>query len=150
MSLSLRKSSFVYRMTAKAWGFFDINPSPSLCGFFWQMVLSPFIFMIGAIMSISAVLGLLWVLFYAVGGLFMMMFESFLPDSWFLLKGEFNWRFIVSSLIVWLSLATGGGLWFYSKHRREVKIEEGTYKPSVTIEFIKAKKRKICPFIDFK
>jgi len=150
MSLSLSKSSFLYRMTAKAWGFFDIDPSPSLCVFFWQMVLAPFMIMVGTIIVCGAVLGLLWVLTYAVGGVAMQMLHSFLPDSWLLPKGEFNWRYIVASLLIWFTLIGGVSLRIYSNYRREVKIEEGTYKPSVTIEFIKAKKRKICPFIEFK
>lgn len=150
MSLSLSKSSFVYRMTEKAWGFFDVEPSPSLCVFFWQMVLAPFMILIGTLIALAAVCGLVWVLTYAVGGVFMQMFHSFLPDSWILPKGEFNWRYIVASLLIWFTLIGGAMLRIYTNYRREVKIEEGTYKPSVTVEFIKAKKRKICPFIDFK
>lgn len=150
MSLSLSKNSFVYRMTAKAWGFFDIDPSPSLCVFFWQMVLAPFMILVGTLIVIGVCIGLLWFLTYAVGGFVMTLFHSFLPDSWILPKGEFNWRYIVASLLIWFTLIGGVSLRVYSNYRREVKIEEGTYKPSVTIEFIKAKKRKICPFIDFK
>lgn len=150
MSLSLSRTSLLYRMTAKAWGFFDIDPSPSLCVFFWQMVLAPFMIIIGAGVVLFIIIGLTWFFSYAVGGLVMTLFHSFLPDSWILPKGDFNWRFIVASLLIWFTLIGGVSLRIYSNYRREVKIEEGTYKPSVTVEFIKAKKRKICPFIDFK
>lgn len=150
MSLSLSTNSFVYRMTAKAWGFFGIDPSPSLCVFFWQMVLAPFMIVAGVLLFSVICLVFFWVLIYAPGGILMDIFRSYLPDSWILPKGDFNWRFIVVSLLVWFTVIGGAGLWVYRVHRRDIKIEQGTYKPSVTIEYIKAKKRKICPFIEFK
>jgi hypothetical protein len=137
-------------MTDKAWGFFNVSPSQSLCVFFWQMVLAPVILLIATIFIVAAVAALVFMFGYGIGGLVLTILHHFLPDSWFLAKGEFNWRFIVASLLIWFTLIGGIALRIYSKYRREVKIEEGTYKPSVTIEYIKAKKRKICPFIEFK
>jgi hypothetical protein len=135
-------------MTEKAWDFFDIDPSPSLCVFFWQMVLAPFMILAGITIAITICIGFLFVLTYASGGVAMQMLHHFLPDSWFV--SGFNWRYIVASLIIWFSVIGVIALRLYTNYRRDTQIEEGTYKPSVTLEFIKAKKRKICPFIEFK
>lgn len=150
MNLSLSKSSLLYRMTAKAWGVFDVEPSASLCAFFWQMVLAPVILLIQIMMICAGVAALVWLFGYGVGGFALTIFHHFLPDSWYLPKGEFNWRFIVASLTIWFSIIGLVAWRVWANYRRETQIEEGTYKPSVTVEFIKAKKRKICPFIDFK
>lgn len=137
------KSSWHYRMIDWCWNHVGKSPANTLCGYFWQMVLSPFvvIWFYGVIL-VLIFLALSWA-FYFSGAVACNILNWFhvLPNSFAIEPMTFNWRHVVASLLISSSIAS---YYFYKF------THEKTKTPNVVFEFIKAKKRKICPFIEFK
>lgn len=155
--LNIKKSSWHYRMVDAVWAdFFNKNISNSLCGYFWQVVFAPIV-TIGMIAVILAVIGVLGAgVFYVVGAVIGNILAQFglLPSSFLLEKGVFKWEHVYASIVVDLLIAA----FFYSKYKyrlyKERKRAERSQsnepeKVNLVVEFVKAKKRKVCPVLNF-
>ncbi len=143
--MEISRKSWHYRMTAWCWDHFGKTPSNSLCGYFWQMVSSPFVVigMYAAILVVVLVM-LSWSLY--LSGAYLCNFLHWihvLPDSFDMVPGVINWRHFVVSLLITAGIVAKV---VYSVYKQENPNKE----PNVVFEFIKAKKRKICPLIEFK
>lgn len=158
--MKISTKSWHYKMNSYILGLVNLEPSNSLCLYFWQTVLLPFVAVavavLAAIAAVVVVQALGFFFFYAVGGLLskFLVYLNILPETFALIKDVFNWRFIMVSVIFELSIAA---LWYGKikyKQYRENKDEENYRnniepKPVLLFEYIKAKKRKICPLIKF-
>lgn len=156
--MKISTNTWHYKMNEYVYDMLNKNISNSLCGYFWQTVFAPIIVFIFTVLGLLAIIILSWGAFYLVGALFsqLLVWINVLPESFTLLKNVFNWRFIPMSILFDV-LVVGV---FYSKHKyssyKERKIEEAKEKgiqidskPLLVVEYIKAKKRKICPLIEF-
>ncbi|SOK59305.1 Phage protein [Yersinia phage fHe-Yen9-03] len=156
--MKISTNSWHYKMNEYVYDMLNKNISNSLCGYFWQTVFAPIITLTIVLLGLVVISILSWGAFYLVGALFsnFLVWINVLPESFQLLKKVFNWRFIPMSILFDV-LVVGV---FYSKHKyssyKERKIEEAKEKgiqidskPLLVVEYIKAKKRKICPLIEF-
>lgn len=141
--MEISRQSKHYRFTSWVWGHFGKSPAKSLCGYFWQMVFAPFALI--AFWGIIAFVVLLFVLFclYLSGAMLsdVLHWIGILPDS-FAANGSFNWRHMVISITLTTSV-------FGYLYRQEWKSTHEV-KDNVVIAYVKAKKRKICPIIEYK
>lgn len=142
--MEISRKSWHYRMTAWCCNHYGKTPSNSLCGYFWQMVFSPFVVILMYVTILVVALTMLWGLYFS-GAMVCNVLHWFnvLPDSFDMVPGVFNWRHLVASLLITICLI---GHILHNIH----KDRNPTKKSNVVFEFIKAKKRKICPLIEFK
>lgn len=155
--LNIKKSSWHYRMVDAVWAdFFNKNISNSLCGYFWQVVFAPIvtIVMAAVILAVIAILGS--GVFYVVGAVIGNLLAHFglLPSSFLLEKGVFKWEHVYASIGIDILIAA----FFYSRYkyrqykerkRAERSLSDEPEKVNLVVEFVKAKKRKVCPVLNF-
>ncbi|QXO12748.1 hypothetical protein pEaSNUABM49_00535 [Erwinia phage pEa_SNUABM_49] len=156
--MNISTNSWHYKMNEFVYEFLNKNVATSLCGYFWQTVFAPIITLTLAIVGLIVISILSWGALYLVGALFsnFLVWINVLPEAFQLVKNVFNWRFIPMSILFdVLVIAVFYGKYKYSSYK-ERKIEEAKEKgapidskPLLVIEYIKAKKRKICPLINF-
>lgn len=144
MEISISRKSWHYRMTAWCWDHLGKEPSKSLCGYFWQMLFAPVVVL--GFYGILLFVALIFISFaFYISGAFICDFLHWinvLPASFDVIPGQFNWRHSLVSVLFNASLIS----FFAYKH---FKKESGS-GDNVVFAFIKAKKRKICPLIEFK
>lgn len=140
MEIIISRSSWHYRMTQWSWSHFGKEPSSSLCGYFWQTVFSPVIVLCFYVVLLIAVSALALFAFYLCGAFLcnFLHWINILPATFDIVPGEFNWRHLVISVVIDAVIFV---LMYYKNHKNH---------DSVFIEYIKAKKNKICPFIVYK
>lgn len=144
--MKISKNSWHYKMvTDKSYGIYSGNVSNSLCIYFWQVVSR---FFIAGLVAVVCSL-ILWCMIVApllnlvlgfttgvwwLGGTMINVFTFFGGIMWFAFLG------ISFTEIVWPKL----------KAKYFVKASERQPKPSLIGSYIKAKKDKICPVIEFE
>lgn len=108
------------------------------------MVFSPIVAVVAFSAIVAAVLLFLFWGFYLSGALAcdFLNWIHVLPSSFDVVPGVFNWRHLVASLLINGSLI---GYMVYNHFKETTGAEDG-----VILSFIKAKKRKICPLIEYK
>lgn len=136
--------------------FFNKNISNSLCGYFWQVVFAPIVTigMIGVVLAVAGIFlaGALYIVGDVVGGILAQF--GILPASFLSEKGVFKWEHVYASIVFDLIFA---GILFgrykYYKYKERKRFERSTstepVKVNLVVEFIKAKKRKVCPVLNF-
>jgi len=151
--MNISRKSWHYRLADFTMDFFSRSPSDSLCIYFWQVVLSPFILIGAAAIILIAIFVLSVALLYGIGCITndLLVWAHVLPESFKQLPGVFNYRAVISSLLIELILV----LYFLRseiKNRLGIKerTEDEEKEQNFVVAFIKAKKQKICPFITFK
>ena len=146
MKVTISRSSWHYRMTDWVWGIFDKDPGQSLCVYFWQALLAPVIFLGLAVLCIMAVVCMsLWIFYFSGAALcdFLVLIHV-LPKSFDMVPNTFNWLHVLVSVLIHGSIF---GHIFY-KHTRPEK--DKPKEDNFVVAFVKAKKRKICPIIEYK
>ncbi len=154
--MKISKNSWHYKMLKQgAFGCFNhYKPSNSLCLYFWQVA-----FQIGALFLWLPLMGFLFVSVFAVGPLL-------LVATWFLagelltsheammqILPEMLAPLIAAGVIGLILYAAAivafscAGLSILSKKIRANQVVDS--KPSLVIEYVKAKKQKICPILEF-
>lgn len=131
--MKISTSSLHYRITNFFWGFrfWDwkepIMPR-SLCLYFWTMVFSPLIPVISlAVVSLAG--SLIYMIVVGIG----------IMGVWDLYHSEdVGFIFIGFQLLIWALSAAG----IYAEYRKHKS-------PSILIQYIKAKKEKVCPIIEY-
>lgn len=151
--MNISRNSWHYRMTAFTLDYFSRSPSNSLCLYFWQVVLSPFILIGAAAIILMAILASAVVMLYGIGAIVndILVWANVLPHSFKQIPGIFNYRAVISSLLIVLVVV----LYLLRteiKNRLGIKErnEDEEKEPNFVIAFVKAKKQKICPVITFK
>lgn len=147
MKVTISRSSWHYRMTEGVWGVFNKDPGNSLCTYFWQAVLSPVIALGLTILALIVIFGLIFFLFYVVGDFIShgLWYLNILPDT-FNTEKVFNWRFIMVSVLFDASVMALVAFNELVLKRTSTK----TKSTNVVVAFVKAKKNKICPIIEYK
>ena len=150
--MNISRNSWHYRLADFMLDFANKSPSNSLCVYFWQVVLAPFAIMAVVFALLMAAVVLLIALLYGVGTMFNDLLAGIhiLPVTFKQLPGIFNYRAVITSLLIDASII----LWCTYKVRKNSrpkseKIDEQK-EQNFVFAFIKAKKQKICPFINFK
>lgn len=141
--MEVSRKSWHYRMNAWCWSHFGKSPAPSLCGYFWQTVFAPVVVVAFYAAILTVILVICSWLFYFSGAFLcnFLHWINVLPDSFDIVPGEFNWRHLIVSLIM-SALLIG----HFALQNRQNK----NSKPNFVFEYIKAKKNKICPIIEYK
>lgn len=154
--MKISKNSWHYKMLNQgAFGLFEKRyPSQSLCLYFWQVV-----YQIGALFLWLPFMGFLFVSVFAVGPLL-------LVATWFL-AGELLTSHqavmqILPEMLAPMVAAGMLGLVLYvfvivaffcaglSVLPKKIRTNQAVdSKPSLVIEYVKAKKQKICPILEF-
>lgn len=120
--MKISKSSLHYRLV----NFVFDNPNRNLCVYFWQVVWSSFFVPFMFICLICGILG---------GLLFLSM------PVWTMFYGSFD---VLAGMAAVLDVGLLLTFWYlYRKHKYPEK------EPGVIGSYIRAKKEKICPTIDF-
>lgn len=137
--LKFKRSSLHYRFVRKFWS----HPSTSLCKYVWQFIFS----VIGAITCIlmAAMITFIFVL-VPIGHI---LTAAGIYDF------GVEWKDALLPYIVWSCImATGVGALIVRgireykwRNRHKVKPEK---EPNLFVEFVKAKKEKVCPIIKFE
>lgn len=132
-TLKVSKNSWHYRYMVDLLSF---DQPKTLCGYWWKLVWA----------LISAPSVALVFIAVALFGLYVGLFFLTLPVSQFFIDGVTNGIRLLS-LVLWtfvfLAIIKHYNLFWY---RAEVKER----KPNIAVEYIKAKKRKICPLIEYE
>lgn len=158
--MNISTNSWHYKMNKFVHGRLrvGVDVSTSLCGYFWQTVFSPIIVITFVLVGLLTITCMAWVFLYVIGGLFSTVLVVFdiLPESYILKPTSYNLAFIPMSIIADILLVGVFHVSFIYKSYKERKIQESLEKnkpidskPLLVIEYIKAKKRKICPLINF-
>lgn len=148
--MNISRNSWHYRLADFTMDFFSRSPSNSLCIYFWQVVLSPFILVAGAAIILITLLALAVFVLYGLGCITndLLVWVHVLPQTFKQLPGIFNYRAIITSVIIDVSVI---GFLIYKEYKSQCKTDEDDEKePNFVVAFVKAKKEKICPFITFK
>lgn len=152
MSININTKSWHFRLIRN----FDSKPKSNLCGYFWQVVkyiiLSVFIVSVGIILVSAFAFFSLYIIGLIAGSTLASV--GIFPASFIDVPNTFNWRYVVLSIVIDAVIAA----FIYGKHKydeyRYEKAEksngtEKSTKPNLLFEFVKAKKQKICPLINF-
>lgn len=152
--MDINTKSWHYRMVEAVWeDFLNKDISTTLCGYFWQVVFAPIICIVlfSAVLAVIAILGA--GAFYIIGGIVGDLLANFgiLPPEFALEKGVFKWEHVYASIVCDIII---GALWYgrykHYKYKQEKAYEKNEPKEvNLFVEFIKAKKRKICPILNF-
>lgn len=150
--MNISRNSWHYRMADFMLDFFGKSPSNSLCIYFWQVVLSPFLIVAGVAILLFALTAILFVFLYGFGAFFNDMLASMkiLPAIFHQLPGVFNYRAVVTSVIIDTLLVLVIAYNTYFKHRWVSNKSDEPKETNFVFAYVKAKKQKICPFINFK
>lgn len=142
--MNISKNSWHYRTIRNM----NRIPSRSLCLYFWQVVLcSLFLYLIGPAILVLGGACIAGGLPLAIGGLLTHTADSDLLWNWIVMVK--CWSVGVGALVgffavVWFIVS----LWGYIKSKlSNVSIDK---EPSVLVSYVKAKKQKVCPIIEFK
>lgn len=142
--MKISVNSWHYRTANK----FDWQVSNSLCVYFWQVVWGMIFWWI-VIPVILTIVGLTVFLFFpfCVGKLILDLFDyTITGGSWVL-----SFKFIgVGYLVLSILFALLAGHTCFVELRRRSQAQKSKKEDSLFVAYIKAKKRKICPIIDFK
>jgi len=129
--MKISRSSWHYRLIGKHW---DYNPS-NLCSYFWKTVFSIIAWALGFVFGSIVAVGAAVILAYPVW----QFFFGVDPGA------------VMFSTIAWL------GVWFATQyHYREYLYRTGKLthdytvsEPGLTRQYLAAKKRKVCPLINY-
>lgn len=148
----ISKNSWHYKLlTDKMFGFFnpvfyDMDISRSLCIYFWQVIL---VIALRILLAIIVISPLHVLLAFGLDG--HVVTGSGILDIFFFIN--FLTGLIVSGLLG-LSIVLGSLkliYWKIEEYLPEKKKQEKKPKqPNILVEYIKAKKEKVCPMIEFK
>ncbi len=122
----------------------------SLCSYFWSVVGALVIWVAVGVLALAAVAGVLYVT-YAI-----LYLWGFLVADWFSLSQE--WVSLPALTLSLVLNCVGAGVAFlYYVHRngRELyhkiqKIEPKWEEPPLVLQYLQAKKSKVCPFINIE
>ena len=130
--MKIKKDSWHYRFikwTGK-------DPSPNLCNYFWQVVGPPLFVTLIALLLVIAVAG--------------MIFEHGWSLLWMIPLGLLGGAVLILIIAsVALGYETLREKYFGPKPVKEPKPEKEK-KPNIFIEWLKAKKAKVCPILEFE
>lgn len=137
--LKFKRSSLHYRFVRKFWSY----PSTSLCKYVWQFIFS----VIGALTML--LMGLMAAFIFVGVPIGHILTATGIYDF------GVQWKDAIGPYIIWgtvLAMGVGAltvrGIREYKwRNRHKVKPEK---EPNLFVEFVKAKKEKVCPIIKFE
>jgi hypothetical protein len=130
------------------WHFYIVNtygtfPQNDLCRYVWQVIgLITMLFAVGMMIGISllvASLPIFCALYIWITGIPWIWHETF--PTLAIIAAVFE---IVG--LLWCGLY----YWFKYWKAKQLDKEPGTYKPNIFFEYLRAKKQKICPILEFE
>lgn len=143
--MEISKQSWHYKLVCN----FNNEPSNSLCKYFWQVVGSALIWLIMTVIGLSmAIVTTLFPIAAIIIAYFypsdVIMEESFILSEVFI-GGAL--LLMVYAIVTMYWAVKRIGQFIYRKYKKKAKPDK---EPNVAIEYIKAKKQKICPTLNFK
>ena len=142
--MNISKRSWHYRYMD--WLGFDVRGTHSLCIYFWKLVFAltypPLLMGAGALIGLSVVVGVVALPLHYMGLIDLKLLPQLISGA-LIVCGVAGW------VAVTLFLA-----WYLSEyaHKRSIARRNSTtapQQPNVFIAYIKAKKQKVCPIIDY-
>ncbi len=146
--MEISRNSWHYRLCNFALGLHSKEPSSSLCKYFWQVLFSPVLITMFFVFWAFVIALVLVVLFYVPGSIantLLCNLLGILPDSFSVDLETFNYRSVLSSVVVIIGAFICSWIDDKNKERAAAGQPDGLVK-----SFIKAKKEKICPVLEFK
>lgn len=150
--LTFKKSSWVYRYNSLCsdWWLMnpDVNSYKSICPYFWGSVWNILIVPVlwGIVMHIVGLLGSIPVVSSSLGD-FLLSYTQEGTWAYFYLGIGLGYVFLLAFILTVVTLCYIVALLMSLKNKF---FNTGKDKPSVVIEYIKAKKSKICPMIKWE
>lgn len=132
--MKINTSSWHYRLLRA----FDYWPENNLCGYVRQII--------GAlIMSVISAMLMLGVAFFIITPIYCAIFQVGVHETVFCVFSALYLMFGAVAINTYRQMRLSGGIW----HTPIFERKEKDSQPNILVEFIRAKKQKICPTIEF-
>ena len=149
--ITFKKDSWHYKLYRKFYGNWNDMPS-SICPYFWKVVwailfkyiLFPIIIIPAIVALVIGSLGAIFVLPWCL--LNIIMGHGAALDLWGV--DVYHWKALLVDIAAWLILVSTMFVYYWLKFKR--KLSSTKENPSIIVEWVKAKKSRICPMIEFK
>ena len=149
--MNLSKNSWHYKFNkAVDWsgcGEFKYKTRFSLCGYFWLTMFNIFVkipvMFIGGVLLLSVLSFAAHFVFYAPVVWAVSLFGVNLP----VVFATFHESWVIGQFV--MICLSGIGLYvIYKRNTHLFQSDKPSYKPNIFLEYLKAKKRKVCPIIE--